>query len=120
MNSQMRGTSKNSALRSKMSSKPRGISNILTSKNESVYSKSPKNIPLMATKKGGQRFMTKKEKDAMELQVKRSKAFKEKQKRMKELAKEIEEMKEMVNEKVKDLAIIRRNSIQAFSDLAII
>ena len=61
-----------------------------------------------------------KEKDAMELQVKRSKAFKEKQKRMKELAKEIEEMKEMINEKVKDPAIIRRNSIQAFSDLAII
>ena len=43
-----------------------------------------------------------------------------KQKRMKELAKEIEEMKEMINEKVKDPAIIRRNSIQAFSDLAII
>ena len=64
--------------------------------------------------------MTKKEKEAKELLDKRAKAFKEKQKRMKELEKEIEEMKELINEKVKDPAIRRRNSIQAYSDLKVL
>ena len=63
--------------------------------------------------------MTKKEKEAKELLDKRAKAFKEKQKRMKELGKEIEEMKELVNEKVKDPTIRRRNSIQSYSDLIV-
>ena len=61
--------------------------------------------------------MTKKEKEAKEAQDRRAKAFKEKQKRMKELDKEIEEMKELVNEKVKDPTVKRRNSIQAYCDL---
>ena len=62
------------------------------------------------------RFMTKKEKEARELQDKKQKAFKEKQKRMKELQREVEEMQALVREKVKDPAIRRRNTIAAYGE----
>ena len=76
MINQNRGTSKNSALKSRMS----------------AYSKSPKPIQQVMHKKTGQMFMTKKEKEAKELQAKRDKALKDNQKRMLILNKEIEEM----------------------------
>ena len=76
--SQPRGTSKNSALKSIISGNPTPRNMRVSGKDLSVWSKSPKAGHLMKNKNNPSRFLTKKEKEAKELQDKRNKAFKEK------------------------------------------